>query len=117
MLPALGAKLRSDALAVYQEHLLFASNVANFRDGNACDSCRYAFARMCCKKQLVSFAAVEGETEIYFMRFAASLPSVNPGLRNPGFGDGFRRDFGTHAAFFAHMSEIGGEAIADVDHR
>ena len=74
--------------------------------GHAHDSRRYCSILGRGEQEFVVFAAVQGEFEIYLVRRLA-----HAGPRN-----GFRFHFGAHAAFFANVGQVGGKAVAGVDH-
>ena len=106
MLPALGAKLRSHALLVNQDNVLFPRDVADLGDWNTRNARRNTLATRSCEEEFVIVAAVQGGWKINFPARFSDL----------GEGDGVRANFRANAAFFTKVVEVGGETVADVDH-
>jgi len=67
---------------------------------------RDALAARDSEEQFVVVAAVQGGLKV---NFAARFSDV-------GEGYGVRANFSAHTAFFADVAEVGGEAVAEVDH-
>lgn len=107
VLPASGAKVRASAAFIDENDPLLARDAADAGDGNPRDANRDTFPGGQCEEKFVVFAAIEGYAKINRSRL-----SPNPRARN-----GVGRDFCTHSRFFADVGEIGGEAVAQIDHR
>ena len=86
--------------------MLAPRDVANLGDGDACDSGRDALATGRREKQFVVIAAVQGELQIDFVGWFADA----------GAGDGRGLDLRANSTLFADVREIGGEAVAEIDH-
>ncbi len=93
-------------MLVYQNNAFPPSDVAELRNLDASDVGRHSPAAGSSEEQFVVVAAVQGGLKV---NFAARFSDV-------GEGDGVRANFSAHTAFFADVAEVGGEAVAEVDH-
>ncbi len=94
------------AVPVGQENLSSADHVSDVRDRKARNARRNALSAGRGEEQFVVFSAMESEFEINF----AGWPSYR------GSGDGFGYYLRSDSTFFANVGEIGGEAVAGIDH-
>lgn len=89
-----------------QNYALAAPNLTDLGYRDASDSLRDGLVARSREKQFVVFAAVQRESQI----------DLAGGLRNAGERYGLGLNLRPHAAFVADMTEVGGKAIAKVDH-
>jgi len=104
--PALRMEFCSHALVIHEDDVLLARDVANLGDVDARDSGRDLLATRGGEKQFVVVTAMQGELQIDFV----SWP--------PDAGKRYRRslDLRANTALFADMPEVGGKAVAEIDH-
>src|SRR5579862_5961924 len=106
MFPTLRAKSLPGSVLPKHHYLLPARDLADPRDGNLRDASRDRFPLGRSKEQLVIFAPIERKAEIDSSLLSADLRA----------GNGRCRDFGTHPRLLADVAQIGGEAVAQIDH-
>ena len=104
--PASGMESVRYSTAIPQDYFASAGDSPDFDDRHARDLRGYGSIPGRGEQEFVIFAAVQGELEIYFVRWFA-----HAGPRN-----GFCFHFGAHATFFADVGKVGGESVAGVDH-
>ncbi len=106
MLPTLGAEFESHALVIYEDDVLLARDVANLGDVDTRDSGRDLLATRPREKQFVVVTAMQGKLQVDFVSW---LPDA--GAR---YSRGL--DLRANTTLFANMPEVGGEAVAEIDH-
>src|SRR5579872_3620079 len=104
--PSMRVQSVTDSVAADEEYLSGSRDTSDPSNADASQTRRDGLARRRGKKQFVVFAAVECQLEIYFVRR----------FTDGRLGYGFRQQLRSHAAFFADVGEVGGEAVAGVDH-
>ena len=105
--PASRVKLVANPGLAHQDYLFAWRDAANSRNGDSGNAGGNTFATRSREEKFVVLSAVQGELPI-------DLPRRFPhfGARNK-----FQLDFHPSGALFADVCQIGGEAIAGVDHR
>lgn len=106
VLPALRSEFDSGAVRVQENDLPGSGDVANLGDVDTRDSGRDSLTAGRREEQFIIVTSMQSEFEF---DFAARL--ANLGARNR-----VRQDLRTNPALVANMPEIGGEAVAEIDH-
>lgn len=106
MLPTFGTKLNAYIMLVHQNDALPPRDVADPGDLDTSNAARDALATRGGEEKFVILAAMQSGLKIDFVS-----RSADRGERY-GVGPNFR----AHSALFTNMGEVGGEAIADIDH-
>src|ERR1700690_3752765 len=102
--PAFGPQAFSGAAFINEHHLTAANHAADLTDAHSRDLRRDLLRRG--EQQFVVLTAVEGH-----------IQSNRAGrLSHQRTRDECGLNFGAHAAFFTEVAEVGGEAVAEVDH-
>src|ERR1700690_111633 len=102
--PAFGPQAFSGAAFINEHHLTAANHAADLTDAHSRDLRRDLLRRG--EQQFVVLTAVEGH-----------IQSNRAGrLSHQRTRDECGLNFGAHAAFFTEVAEVGGEAVAKVDH-
>jgi hypothetical protein len=104
--PALRMEFRSHALVIHEDDVPLARNVANLGDVDTRDSGRDLLATRPREKQFVVVTAMQGKLQIDFVNW----------LPDAGAGDARSLDLRANTTLFADMPEVGGEAVAEIDH-
>ena len=107
VLPALRLEFAGLAAGIEQRHFPVSDNVADFGDTHARDPRRHWLAAWCGEEQLVVIPAVQRELKVDLVSRTSDA-----GARNC-----LRLNLRANSTFIADMGEIGGEAVADVNHR
>src|ERR1700723_3698357 len=107
MFPSLGLEFGSRFASFFQVDLASAGDLANLRYGNSGNSGWDPFRTRSGEKEFVVLSAVEREFHLNFPQWPA----------NSGQRDRLCLQFCPYLAFFADVGEIGGEAVAGIDHR
>jgi len=106
VLPALGTEFGAHTVLIHEDDAFLSRDVTDLCDRKTCYSGGDRLAGACGEKQFVVVAAVQGEVQF---NFAGGLPDAGTGY---DWGVNLR----AHAALFANVAEIGGEAVAEIDH-
>jgi hypothetical protein len=106
MLPTLGTKLKPHAFFVHQNDVFSPGNMADLGYWNAGDVPRYLLAARSREEQFVIFASVQGGLKLNFVG----------GPADGGEGYGLCTNLSPNSTFLTNVSEVGGEAVADVKH-
>lgn len=106
MLPTLGVEFEFHALVIHEDDVFLARGVANLGDVDARDVRRDLLPARRGEKQFVVITAMQGKLQIDFVSW---LPDA--GTR---YGRGL--NLRANTTFFADMPEVGGEAVAEIDH-
>src|SRR5580658_10560428 len=106
MLPALRLEFVGHAGGIAQNDLPAPSDAADLGQGDSRDPLRNVLAGVGSEQEFVVLTAMQGQIEVDFAR----------GLADAGARDEGGVEFRSHAAFFAQMRQVGGEAVAGVDH-
>jgi len=104
--PALGAKLDSAPVGRGENNLPGSRDLADLGDLNACDSRRDVLGLESGEEQLVVVASVQCGLKIDFAGRLVDLRQRN----------GVRRDLRANSALVTDVSEVGREAVAEIDH-
>lgn len=104
MFPSLRLKLASSLGGINDQHLLTATNYTNFGKWQTIDAGWHTSVFVGGKKEFVGVASVKCELKVH----------IAPSELRPG--NCFFPEVRAHSALLANVREIGGEAIADVDH-
>src|SRR5580704_13482855 len=107
MFPSPGLEFGSRFVRFFQVDLAPACDLTNLRYGNSGNSGWDPFRARSGEEQFVVLSAVQREFHPNFPQWPT----------NCGQWDRRRLQFGPYPAFFADMGEIGGEAVAGIDHR
>src|SRR5262249_37785145 len=97
---------RGNALRLDEQDSLAAGNASDLSDRNPCNLAGNPLAAGRGEKQFIVVTAMKGGSQVNLARRSANDRPWN----------GCRLHFGADAAFFANVGEIGGEAIAHIDH-
>jgi len=106
MLPALGTEFESHALIIHEDDVLLARDVADLGDVDTRDSGRDLLPARPREKQFVVVTAMQGKLQVDFVNWLADA------------GARYSRslDLRANTTLFADMPEVGGEAVAEIDH-
>src|SRR5579864_9172311 len=107
MLPAARMQFIGYAIWTSNKNSVSANDLADLGYGHSRDLVWEAFSWRDGEQQFIVFPAMQSEVEVHF---AGRLPDA--GARDQG-GVQFR----AYSAFFANMGQVGGKAVAGVDHR
>src|ERR1700722_10683734 len=105
--PASRVKLIANPGPAHQDYVFASRDAANSRDGDSGNAGGNTFAARSGEEKFVVLSAVQGELPVNLPRRFA-----HAGARNQ-----FRLNFRPGNALAADLRQIGGEAIAGVDHR
>jgi hypothetical protein len=105
VLPTFGTKLKPLTTLVRQNDALPPGDVADLSDGDTSDPRRYSLAGRSRKEQFVVFASMQGGLKIDFAGWFADGST----------GYGLCTNLSPNSTFFTNMSEVGGEAIAQIN--
>src|SRR5271170_7365269 len=106
VLPALRTEFRSDAVRVDEENLLPRCDLANPGYSDPGDRGRDVRAFRRGEEQFVVIASMQRESKI----------DLQSRLADPRARERIHLEFRANATFFADVSEIGGKAVAEIDH-
>ena len=106
MFPAGGFQTLRLAAFLNEDDAATGRDAADAADGDSCDAHGDCPSSRSGEEQFVVFASVEGEVQGNGLAFGS-----NHGSRNS-----YRFEFGSDFRFFADLGEVGGEAVAHIDH-
>lgn len=107
VLPSPWLQDRPGALTTDQQNLFASPDFSNLRDAHSGDSIRHALVFRSREQKLVLIPAMERVAEFYILL----------SFSNPGEWHCRSENLGPNAGFFADVSQVRGEPVADVNHR